>query len=180
MNHPLYQGSALDLREADFVLVLEADVPWIPGGNAPLENAYIAVLDSDPIKSHIATYEFTADTRMRTDTLRTLEALCAKISEIMRDSDRAGFATRASDWAERSRQRTMKDEEAALSVAKNTPISPLAELPTRKAIRRQLSRDRRDSYAQSSSSLSEVVGGGQLLSQPRKRRGLGGRSSIWR
>jgi acetolactate synthase-1/2/3 large subunit len=125
MNHPLYQGSALDLREADFVLVLEADVPWIPGGNAPLDNAYIAVLDSDPIKSHIATYEFTADARLRTDTLRTLEALCAKISEVMRDSDRAGFATRASDWAERSRQRALKDEEAALSLAKNTPISPL-------------------------------------------------------
>ena len=38
------------IHEADFVLVLEADVPWIPGGNAPLDNAYIAVLDSDPIR----------------------------------------------------------------------------------------------------------------------------------
>src|SRR4051812_45270840 len=125
MDHPLYQGSALDLHEADFVLVLEADVPWIPGGNAPLDNAYIAVLDSDPIKSHIATYEFTADARLRTDTLRTLEALCLKISETMSDSDQAGFATRASHWAERSRQRILKDEEAALAVARSTPISPL-------------------------------------------------------
>ena len=35
MNHPLYQSTTLDLAKADVVLVIEADVPWIPGPQQP-------------------------------------------------------------------------------------------------------------------------------------------------
>ena len=34
MNHPLYQGKR-SVADADVVLVLEADVPWMPGPNGP-------------------------------------------------------------------------------------------------------------------------------------------------
>jgi acetolactate synthase-1/2/3 large subunit len=125
MNHPLYQSVTLDLRKADFVLVIEADVPWIPGDNAPPEHAYIAVLDSDPIKAHIGTYEFTADMRLMADTLGTLSSLCSKVSELMSATDRDRYAKRASLWAERSHHRVLKDEEAAISAARQTPISPI-------------------------------------------------------
>ncbi len=59
MNHPLFQGT-VSLRDADAVLVLEANVPWMPGPNAPGPDAWIAVVDHDPAKLRYPTYEFTA------------------------------------------------------------------------------------------------------------------------
>ena len=50
MNHPLFQGSA-SLKDADAVLVLEANVPWMPGAaRARAAIAYVAVIDHDPAK----------------------------------------------------------------------------------------------------------------------------------
>ena len=75
MNHPLYQSISLDLTKTDVVLVVEADVPWIPGPQGPPPDAHVAVLDIDPIKAHIGTYEFTADMRLMADTEITLRVL---------------------------------------------------------------------------------------------------------
>jgi acetolactate synthase-1/2/3 large subunit len=68
MNHPLYQNISLDLTNADVVVVIECDVPWIPGPQQPPRDASTCVIDIDPIKAHIATYEFTADLRLLADT----------------------------------------------------------------------------------------------------------------
>jgi acetolactate synthase I/II/III large subunit len=35
---------------ADVVLVLECDVPWVPGPKAPSAEAWMCTIDVDPIK----------------------------------------------------------------------------------------------------------------------------------
>jgi acetolactate synthase-1/2/3 large subunit len=125
MVHPLYQGVSLDLTKADVVFVIEADVPWIPGPQAPPPDAHISVLDIDPIKAHIGTYEFTADLRLMADTEIALGVLHETVKKLASSADRSRFKERAARWAEVSHARHLKSTQAAQAVAKQSPISPL-------------------------------------------------------
>ena len=56
-NHPHYQGTHWSgggqhplLAEADVVLVIDSDVPWIPSNNKPSAGALIFHIDIDPLK----------------------------------------------------------------------------------------------------------------------------------
>jgi acetolactate synthase-1/2/3 large subunit len=125
MDHPLYQSISLDLTKADVVLVIEADVPWIPGPQQPPRDAYVAVVDIDPIKAHIATYEFSAHLRLMADTESTLAALQQAVEKLASAGDRARCRARAARWAEISRARFLAHRKAAQATAKQSPISPL-------------------------------------------------------
>ena len=57
-DHPLHLGYQWNrpaqnpvLAEADVILVLGSDVPWIPGHNRPDAAARIYVVDPDPLKT---------------------------------------------------------------------------------------------------------------------------------
>ena len=125
MDHALYQSINLDLTKADVVLVIEADVPWIPGPQQPPRDAFVAVVDIDPIKAHIGTYEFTASMRFMADTEITLAELRRAVEKLASASDRSRFKDRATRWADVSRERLERSVKAAQSTAKRSPISPL-------------------------------------------------------
>jgi acetolactate synthase-1/2/3 large subunit len=123
MNHPLYQTSA-SLKDADAVLVLDAQVPWIPGPNGPGEEAYIAVVDTDPIKSRIPTFEFTADVRLAADSLLTIAAIEAAASCMLSAADRRRIEERAERWSGTSRAARQTAEREALAKSSQQPIDP--------------------------------------------------------
>jgi acetolactate synthase-1/2/3 large subunit len=125
MDHPLYQSITLDLAKADVVLVIEADVPWIPGPQQPSRDAYVAVVDIDPIKAHIGTYEFGADLRLIADTEIMLGLLLAAVQKLASADDRARSKERAARWADVSLARLRESERAAQAHSKKSPISPL-------------------------------------------------------
>src|SRR6185312_13219108 len=59
-NHAMYQGSYANepaqnplLADADVVLILDCDVPWIPLVNHPDQAARIYHVDVDPLKERI-------------------------------------------------------------------------------------------------------------------------------
>jgi acetolactate synthase-1/2/3 large subunit len=125
MSHPLYQSTAIDLTKADVVLVLEAEVPWMPGAQEPGPEAYIAVVDVDPVKAHIATFEFTANLRLTADTEITLRVLLDEVEKIASAGDRTGFRERAARWGDITRARRQKAVQSAEADATTSPISPL-------------------------------------------------------
>jgi acetolactate synthase-1/2/3 large subunit len=125
MNHPLYQSTTLDLSKADVVVAIENDVPWMPGPNEPPADAYLAVIDIDPIKAHIGTYEFAADLRLMADTEVTLRVLLQAVQKLAAAGDRSRFNERADRWAEISRKRYENDVRLAQADAKKSPISPV-------------------------------------------------------
>jgi acetolactate synthase-1/2/3 large subunit len=125
MDHPLYQSINLDLTKADVVLVIETDVPWIPGPKQPGRDAFIAVVDIDPVKAHIATYEFTANLRLLADTEIALHELRREVEKLAGAGDRTRFKERAARWAEVSRERFEQSRKLAQAAAKQSPISPL-------------------------------------------------------
>lgn len=123
MNHALYQGT-MDIRQCDFVLALETDVPWLPGANDPPANAYVAVVDLDPVKLQIPTYEFRASVRLTSDALSFLQALLPAVRPLVAKADRSGFEDRAKRWSEASRKRVEAARAEALAASKKTPIDP--------------------------------------------------------
>src|SRR5438093_566537 len=63
-DHPLHQGDdpAPHLAEADAVLVLDHDVPYIAArGQRPGPSAWIAQIDLDPVKERIPLWSFSLD-----------------------------------------------------------------------------------------------------------------------
>jgi acetolactate synthase I/II/III large subunit len=123
MNHPLYQGMA-SLKNADVVLVLEANVPWMPGPDAPPADAWIAVIDHDPAKGRFPTYEFTANLRSGASPLNAIRAIQAEAEKLLGVSDRSAAADRAKRWGEASQAQRRKTEQDVQAKAKQTPIDP--------------------------------------------------------
>jgi acetolactate synthase I/II/III large subunit len=124
-THPLFQRE-LNLREADAVLVFDADVPWLPGsGNDPTGNAYVATVSVDAIRGRIPTYEFTANLRLTADPLLTMRALTEEARKLIDASAKRRIAERSERWAATSRAAWQKIEQDALQRATKTPIDPL-------------------------------------------------------
>jgi|SRR5690348_13521199 len=124
MRHPLYQETSA-LKGADVVLVVDADVPWLPSGNSPPPEAYVAAFGFDPIRGRIPTYEFTADMRLTTDPLSAIRAIEAAAREQLSGKDTGRLAERAKRLAEVSRQRFADAERDAISKSNKSPIDPL-------------------------------------------------------
>jgi acetolactate synthase-1/2/3 large subunit len=123
MSHPLYQGKR-SLAEFDVVLVLECDVPWMPGPSGPSREAWVAVVDVDPVKHRIPTYEFTADMRLAADPTLTIGALTRALAGMIGENDRRRFAERALRWGEAASARVAAVEGEARAAAARSPIDP--------------------------------------------------------
>ena len=122
-DHPLFQ-QGLDLQKADVVLVLEADVPWVPGRNGPRDDAWIATVSVDPAKTRFPMYEFVANMRLQGDALLTVDALTAAAEKLLGDDERQKIASRKSALAQTSAARRNELVTAAKSRATASPIDP--------------------------------------------------------
>jgi acetolactate synthase-1/2/3 large subunit len=123
-NQPLY-AEAPALREADAVLVVDAAVPWLPGPNAPLSDAYIAVVGVDPIFSRIPTYEFSASLRATADPVQAILAIGAEVRALLHPSDSARCAARGRAHANAASVREQEAVNAAAAASAEKPISPI-------------------------------------------------------
>ena len=81
-EHPLYQGNQWNqpaqntaLAAADFVLVLDCDVPWIPLVNRPAPDAIIRHIDIDPLKRDIPLWHIDATSRHEADAATALQQI---------------------------------------------------------------------------------------------------------
>ena len=122
-DHPLFQPQAL-LKSADVVLVMEADVPWLPGRNEPPENAYVAVVAHDPVRLRFPIHEFIAQVRLASDPLLTIRAIAAAAEASLTAKDKARIAERSAKLAKAPDKRRAEAEALALAAATTTPIDP--------------------------------------------------------
>jgi acetolactate synthase-1/2/3 large subunit len=117
-DDPLYLGSQWnepaqnpDLAEADAVLVLESDVPWIPLHNRPPEGAAIFHIDADPLKEDIPLWSIGATRAFRADAETALGQILAALDGL--SLDEAQVAARRAHYAARHRARAARlDAEA--------------------------------------------------------------------
>ena len=70
-SHPMRVGSpstaARLIRQADLVLIIDCDVPWIPRHVAPSAEATIVQIDSDPVKADMPLWTFPVDVAITAD-----------------------------------------------------------------------------------------------------------------
>ncbi|KAI1391733.1 acetolactate synthase [Hypoxylon trugodes] len=72
-------GQLPALAEADVVLVVDADVPWIPAQSKPSSQARIFHIDSDPLKEETTLWSLPCERRWKCDSALALSQLCASI-----------------------------------------------------------------------------------------------------
>jgi len=123
-DHPLWLGQTR-LSDADVVLLIDANIPWVPGPAAPPADAYVAAIDPDPIRGRTPTFEFTADLRLNAGSLGAIRALTAAAREALAPGDTARIAARSARYAEIKRMRDAEREADARTRAAKTPIDKL-------------------------------------------------------
>ena len=76
-NHPMFQGSAPGalLKDADLIIVIESDVPWMPSKEEPPASARIVQIGEDPLYARYPMRSFPSDLTITSSALSALEAL---------------------------------------------------------------------------------------------------------
>ncbi|MGQ4557557.1 thiamine pyrophosphate-requiring protein [Halobellus sp. GM3] len=67
------------LNRADLVIVADADVPWIPEGDAPATDAPVIQIDPDPTKPAYPRWPFAIDETVQADTSATFKAVAERL-----------------------------------------------------------------------------------------------------
>lgn len=83
-DHPAWLGMKQGqpegfVCEADVILVLHCDVPWIPNLCTPKGDARVFHIDIDPLKQQMPLFYIPATARYRADALTSIEQILAKL-----------------------------------------------------------------------------------------------------
>jgi acetolactate synthase-1/2/3 large subunit len=88
--HQGYQGNEprqnAALAQADFILVLDCDVPWMPAVNRPAPNARIWHIDVDPLKERFELWHIDAERVFSANSAATLEQLNRYMMNVPEDA----------------------------------------------------------------------------------------------
>lgn len=89
-SHPLHAGYQYHsvgqnpvLAEADVILVLDSDVPWIPSVNRPSDNAAIYYVDVDPVKSQMQLWHVPARRFAAADSKVAVEQIATYVTSLL-------------------------------------------------------------------------------------------------
>ena len=81
-DHPMHCGSYWNiqkqvdlLEEADLVLVLDSDVPWVPMKNKPSDSATVYYIDIDPLKEEMPLWYIPSKRFFKADSYTALQQI---------------------------------------------------------------------------------------------------------
>ncbi len=82
-GHPLYAADVTDLiGDADVVLILDAEVPWVPAQVTPPPSATVLQIDIDPVKATMPTWTYPIDLSVTADTGLALPLLADELRRL--------------------------------------------------------------------------------------------------
>ena len=83
-DHNLFMGTNTTdiIDQADFILILDSTIPYIPSIKQPAKNAYIVQVDQDIVKEDIPIYGFTPDLAIQSSSALLINLLAKKIPKI--------------------------------------------------------------------------------------------------
>lgn len=85
-------GENTFLREADVILVIDSDIPWIPMHNRPHANARIFHIDVDVLKQNIGMFHLDAEIRAQADGELALKAILQEVDKLQSTDGLASLA----------------------------------------------------------------------------------------
>jgi acetolactate synthase-1/2/3 large subunit len=101
---PNQAAAAATLSAADVILVVESDVPWLPGRVTLRADAQVFHVDPDPAKASMPLWSYPADVAVQADGAAALAAITAEL---------AGIAAAEPEVAERLADRVAAQRERA-------------------------------------------------------------------
>ena len=113
-SHPASQGFRLITnectRDADMILLLDCDVPWIPSVNPPPRGTRIYQIDIDPLNERIPVSFFPAHGRWRAECYTALKQILSHItiSPLSGTLQRPSFLERKKVLEESHKQRLVE------------------------------------------------------------------------
>ncbi len=82
-GHPLYAADVTSLvGDADVVLILDAEVPWVPAQVTPPPSATVLQIDIDPVKATMPTWTYPIDLSVTADTGLALPLLAEELRRL--------------------------------------------------------------------------------------------------
>ncbi|UCG54726.1 MAG: thiamine pyrophosphate-requiring protein [Dehalococcoidia bacterium] len=124
-THPLCGGGLRQkyVKEADTLLFIDSDVPYIPHDVQPESNARIVHIGIDPIKKDIPLWVFPGDIFVQADSTKVLPVLVDIIKQKITPEQQSRFNFRAKCLEAEHRELREHKEALALSKAGQKPIS---------------------------------------------------------
>lgn len=128
LNVPLDHSLLVDdadvaLREADVILLLDVDVPWIPRHVSPGAGARIAQIDIDPLKQTIALWGFPVDLSIQADTRKALPALLDALKQRARSANERVWRERRERYQAARRTQTQARKTELDTLRTQKPIA---------------------------------------------------------
>ena len=130
-DHPLHAGYSVDavLADADVLLVLDHDVPWVPGAAAPRADAVVVQAGPDPNFTRYPMRTHRTDLSITASSAALLSALTAALAERPFDPARdERLAGRVRGWRERREQVLHADFESTDPITKPVLNAALARV----------------------------------------------------
>jgi acetolactate synthase I/II/III large subunit len=125
-THYLVSGfeSSQSIKDADVVLEIDLDVPYIPAQAKPGPNTKIIHIDIDAVKENYPVWGFPADILIQADSSKALPALNQIITEKTTSEHQSRIAGRLKQL--KSEHRKMKEawQNMAVTASARKPISP--------------------------------------------------------
>ncbi|KAK6069930.1 thiamine pyrophosphate enzyme [Seiridium cupressi] len=112
-SHPgwlgLRFGVDTEIKEADVIVVLDCDVPWIPTQNKPADTAKIFHIDVDPLKQMMPLFYIAAQQRYRANPLLALQQITEHIKSELSSKVDSAAAEKAWEALEASHKKRLDD-----------------------------------------------------------------------
>jgi acetolactate synthase-1/2/3 large subunit len=125
-THPLCGGFDANpyLEDADVVLIIDHDVPYVPAKAKPRPDAKVIHIDIDPVKQNIPMWVYPVDILIQSDSSKAIPALNQMLRQKMTLKRRAHFQARFRQLQSEHQQQRDKWRRLAVSKAEQRPISP--------------------------------------------------------
>jgi acetolactate synthase-1/2/3 large subunit len=122
VTHPLHQGTTLagTLPDADVVVVVECDVPWLPAYAKPREDATVIGIAHDPLYTRYPIRTFPVDIALAGAPRYSLAALADALEPEQLDAD--AIAERGRRWAAAHEQVRAAAHDRAQSTRGDSPL----------------------------------------------------------
>ena len=125
-DHPMYAGGGAQpyLQDADVILAIDQDVPYVPNQGKPQPDATIIHIDMDPIKESIPLWVFPTDYLIQADSSKAVPSLVDAVNARLTSADRARIDERYQIVKDRHDKREQESRELALAHGKQSVITP--------------------------------------------------------
>ncbi|MDP6823243.1 MAG: thiamine pyrophosphate-requiring protein [Dehalococcoidia bacterium] len=125
-SHPLAAPGTMEadyIRNADAILVVDSDIPYVPVNAQPAPDAAVVWIDQDPVKDSIPLWNFPADILMEADSSKAIPALVFEIRDQMTAAQSQAATERAATTGATHEAVTTQRREHSESLSAEAPIA---------------------------------------------------------